>query len=436
MLGTANRGTRRALAGFVGGVLLLNGIAACGGGRAGASSAHDAPPATITITPTAGASAVRPDLPVVVQATGGALDNVALTAGGQSLDGDYNQQHTQWKSRWALKPGATFSVQASAKNPAGKPVTATGSFSTQHVGHTFSVSQDWIMEGNEGSTYGVGMPIILNFDQPIANKAAVERSLEVTADKPVEGAWHWVGDNQVVYRTKTYWPAHQTVHLTAHLTGVRGAKGLYGVKDFSRTYKIGAAQIAYINLRSDQMRVERDGQVVRKEPVSGGMGGTQEYTTTSGIHLTMEKSPSVWMTSPNRSPGDPGYYHELINYAVRISSLGEYLHQTPGQEYCLGHENCSHGCIRQPASDALWYYDHAQPADVVIVKGTDRNLDWTDGWGFYQQSWSEWLKGSALPSPDAAPNPSGSPSLTSGPSTAPTSGISPSPSVSTSPMTN
>ena len=223
MHGTANRGTRRALAGFVGGVLLLNGITACGGGRAGASSsAHDDSPAAITITPAANTSAVRPDAPVTVQASGGTLDNVTLQADGQSLDGDYNQQHTQWQSRWALKPGATFSVQAAAKNPAGKPVTVTDSFTTQHVAHTFSVSQDWIMEGNKGSSYGVGMPIILNFDQPIHNKAEVEKSLEVTADKPVEGAWHWVGDDQVVYRTKTYWPAHQTVHLTAHLTGVRG----------------------------------------------------------------------------------------------------------------------------------------------------------------------------------------------------------------------
>ena len=143
----------------------------------------------------------------------------------------------------------------------------------------------------------------------------------------------------------------------------------------------------------------------------------------------MEKSPQVWMTSPNRSPGDPGYYHELINYAVRISSLGEYLHQTPGQEGCLGHENCSHGCIRQPAADALWYYRHAQPADVVIVKGTDRTLDWNDGWGFYQQSWNEWLKGSALPSPDAASSPATSPSMSPSPST----GTTTSPSVSPSP---
>ena len=36
-----------------------------------------------------------------------------------------------------------------------------------------------IFEGyNE--TYGVGMPIILTFSQPITDKAAVERSLQIT----------------------------------------------------------------------------------------------------------------------------------------------------------------------------------------------------------------------------------------------------------------
>ena len=35
------------------------------------------------------------------------------------------------------------------------------------------------------------MPIILYFSQPITDKAAVERALQITTSKPVVGAWYW-----------------------------------------------------------------------------------------------------------------------------------------------------------------------------------------------------------------------------------------------------
>jgi lipoprotein-anchoring transpeptidase ErfK/SrfK len=218
----------------------------------------------------------------------------------------------------------------------------------------------------------------------------------VIAEKPVVGSWRWVDDKQVIYRAKSYWPAHQKIALVAHLSGVKGAPGVYGAKDFVRTYKIGAEHISYLDIARHQMRVEHDGKTVRHVPISAGMGGSTEYTTTSGIHLNMEKDEDVTMTSPGRGPGDAGYYSELIHYAVRVSSAGEYLHQTPGDEGCLGVSNCSHGCIRQPASDAIWYYKQSQPGDPVDITGTDRQVDPDNGWSFYQMSWSKWLKGSAL----------------------------------------
>src|SRR5262245_61602120 len=64
---------------------------------------------------------------------------------------------------------------------------------------------------------GVGFPIIVTFNRSVVNKAAVEALLEVTSEKPVEGAWRWVSSTKVVYRTKTYWPAHQKVKFIAHL---------------------------------------------------------------------------------------------------------------------------------------------------------------------------------------------------------------------------
>ncbi|MGH3389054.1 MAG: Ig-like domain-containing protein, partial [Actinomadura sp.] len=167
---------------------------------------------------------MRPDRGVLVKAAGGTLNTVRVTSGGKTVAGDFNTARTEWRSKWPLSPSKSYAVTATAKNPSGAVTQTTSSFKTLTPDQTISASLDWILEGNRGDTYGVGMPIILNFSRPVFNKDQVEEALEVTAEKPMEGAWRWIGDQQVVYRTKSYWPAHQKVKLTAHLAGVRAAK--------------------------------------------------------------------------------------------------------------------------------------------------------------------------------------------------------------------
>ncbi|MEV5711723.1 Ig-like domain-containing protein [Actinoallomurus sp. NPDC052274] len=387
--------------GAVTGTALVMTTGCSGGNRAAGESAEkikvDAAAARVLITPGNGTSAVRPDRSVVVRAASGRLADVALDSGGRNVSGEYNKSRTEWRSRWGLEPGANITVRAVAQNADGRTATAVSTFRTEGTPSTVTVSQDPVMEERRKETYGVGLPIILNFDKAIKDRAAVEKALQVVADKPVEGAWHWFEDNkQVVYRPKFFWPAHQTVRLVAHLTGVPFGDNTYGTKDFTRTYRIGRAQISHLDIAGHHMRVDWDGRPVRTIPISAGNGETHEYTTTSGIHLNMEKDEDVTMTSPGRGPGDPGYYSELIHYAVRVSNAGEYLHQTPGDEGCLGNRNCSHGCIRQSRDDAIWYYKHSQPGDPVIATGTDRQVEPDNGWSFYQMPWRKWLKGSAL----------------------------------------
>jgi lipoprotein-anchoring transpeptidase ErfK/SrfK len=395
----------RSAGALLAGSLLLTGLVAAGsradtsaaaGGEVAAARKAAADAATVTITPADGAKKVRPDRGVAIKAARGKLGAITVKAGTKEIAGEFNAARTEWRSTWALKPSTSYAVTAVATNAEGLSTQAVSRFKTLKPDETISASLDWILEGNQGKDYGVGMPIILNFDEPVYNKSRVEEALEVRATKPVEGAWRWVGDQQVIYRTKTYWPAHQKVTLVAHLAGVRVAKGVYGTKNFTRKFKIGESRISKVNLKSHKMTVRIDGKKKRSVPVSGGNGSTTEYTTTSGTHLTMEKGNPTLMVSPGRKPGDPGYYKELINYAVRISNSGEYLHQTPGAIYCLGHANCSHGCVRQPAKDAIWFYKNVQPGDVVDVTGTKRGLSWDNGWSFWEMSWKKWKKGSAL----------------------------------------
>jgi hypothetical protein len=102
------------------------------------------------------------------------------------------------------------------------------------------------------------------------------------------------------------------------------------------------------------------------------------------------------MTSPGLKKGDPGYYEEMVNYAVRISNSGEYVHSAPWSVGSQGSSNVSHGCINASPSFAQWFYGLAQWGDVVDITGTDRELEWDNGYGFWQKPWKQWVKGSAL----------------------------------------
>ena len=100
---------RGALAGLCGVAVLV--AAGCSGGGAGGGktvSGRSAGPAApvIEITPVTGARGVRPDRPVRVWALSGRLVKVTVRAGGRDVVGQMNGQSTEWRSRWALAPGA------------------------------------------------------------------------------------------------------------------------------------------------------------------------------------------------------------------------------------------------------------------------------------------------------------------------------------------
>ncbi|MFD1542356.1 L,D-transpeptidase [Nonomuraea guangzhouensis] len=256
-------------------------------------------------------------------------------------------------------------------------------------------------EGEAKEKVGVGFPIIVTFDRKVADRAAAEAALQVQADRPVDGAWRWVTDRKVVYRTKTYWRPHQKVQLNARLSQIPGNEA---AKDVSRRFAVGYSNISVVNTRSHVMKVRRDGKLVKSIPISAGRGGMVKngvdvYLTTSGTHLTMNKKPLETMTSAwmgVTDPKDPQYYKEEIPWAVRISDSGEYVHQSAGYYQYLGRSNQSHGCVRATPAGAKWFYGIAQRGDVVKITGTKRELDWRNGWGYWQLNWTEWKKGSAL----------------------------------------
>ncbi|MFC4536267.1 L,D-transpeptidase [Sphaerisporangium dianthi] len=264
--------------------------------------------------------------------------------------------------------------------------------------------------GEKVEKIGVGFPIIVTFGQAVKNKAAVESVLQVQAEKPVEGAWRWISDRKVVYRTRTYWKPHQKVLFRALLSQIPGNES---AKDVSRRFAVGAANISVVDTKKHVMKVRRDGKLVKTIPISAGRGGlvrngVDVYLTTTGVHLAMGKKPVETMTSGwmgVTDPKDPLYYKLEIPWAVRISDSGEYVHQSAGAYQFLGRSNQSHGCVRATPAGAKWFYGIAQRGDVVQVTGTKRKLDWRNGWSYWQLTWNQWKKGSALPTAVPTPTP-------------------------------
>ncbi|MEV0202493.1 L,D-transpeptidase [Nonomuraea sp. NPDC050691] len=255
--------------------------------------------------------------------------------------------------------------------------------------------------GETTEKVGVGFPIIVTFDRDVRDKAAAEAVLEVEAEKPADGAWRWVSDRKVIYRTKTYWKPHQKVLFTAHLSQIPGNEA---AEDVSRRFAVGTANISLVDTRRHVMKTYRDGKLAKRIPISAGRGGLMRngvdvYLTTSGVHLTMGKKRVETMTSSwmgVTDPKDPQYYKEEIPWAVRISDSGEYVHQSAGYYQYLGRSNQSHGCVRATPAGAKWFYTIAQRGDVVKITGTKRKLDWRNGWSYWQLNWTQWKKGSAL----------------------------------------
>ncbi|WP_169985521.1 L,D-transpeptidase [Microbispora sp. H10836] len=273
--------------------------------------------------------------------------------------------------------------------------------------------------GEKVERVGVGFPIIVTFDRTVRDRAAAEAVLQVQAEKPAEGAWRWVSDRKVIYRTKTYWKPHQKVLFTARLSQIPGNEA---AKDVSRRFAVGTANISVVDTKRHVMKVRRDGKLTKTIPISAGRGGLRRggvdvYLTTTGVHLAMGKKRVETMTSSwlgVTDPKDPLYYKLEIPWAVRISDSGEYVHQSAGDYQFLGRSNQSHGCVRATPAGAKWFYGISQRGDVIEVTGTKRKLDWRNGWSYWQLSWNQWKRGSALPagsaSASASPSPSASPS--------------------------
>ena len=130
---------------------------------------------------------------MVVTASGGKLEKVVVRAGRHVVDGRLDDSGTRWRSTERLRPATTYTVEAQAVGDGG-PTQVNSKFTTLKPQNELAVID--VTPAIKGENVGVGAPIIVTFNRPVGDKAAVERALEVKPEKPVPGAWRWVSDRR------------------------------------------------------------------------------------------------------------------------------------------------------------------------------------------------------------------------------------------------
>ena len=384
------------------GALVL--LAGCSGDDGGGSKdpVAQAPAAQVSLTLADGSADVSPIVPLEISVTEGELADVTLVDGaGAEVPGEVAAKTgaaeesgtAVWTPESPLAYGTQYTLTAAAVNEDDKETKASSSFTTVSPATLSTPSVGPL----NGTTVGVGMPIRVYFDDPVTDKAAVESHLQVTSSTPTDGVWSWLGDSEVHFRPSTYWPANTQVTLDANLYGIDFGAGIWGEKNRSVSFSIGARHVSVVDAGSHMMQVYDGDQLVQTYPISAG---SAENPSRNGPHVVTESFRNITMDSSTfgLAVDAPGGYRADVEYAVRISNNGEFVHGAPWSVDQQGNSNVSHGCINLSTERAAWFFQFSQPGDVVEINNSiGPTLSAADG-DIYDWAipWDQWQAGSAL----------------------------------------
>jgi len=351
------------------------------------------PDAVVSVDPPLGTGQFAPMTPVTVHAGNGTLSEVVVSAAdGVPVPGTLSADGKVWQATELLHYDATYSVAATAVNAVGNATTMTGSINTV-TPESFTKAS--ITPFGEMTSVGVGMPIVVQFNEDIEDRAAVERRLTVTATPPVVGSWHWFSDREVHYRPQAHWSAGTHVVFDVGIYGVNVGEGIYGAENRHMEFDVHDAMVAQVDNSDLTLRVYRNGALEREIPVSMGKSGT---LTPSGTMVVMGQDRYYTMDSSTYGVpiDDPDGYRLEVEYASRVTYSGIFVHAAPWSVGDQGRRNVSHGCINVSTSNAAYFYENFGWGDIVQVTGTARTLEPTNGLGDWNIPWEKWILGSAL----------------------------------------
>lgn len=370
----------------------------------GAMVEPQTPAQLIEVTPRDGSKDVTADGVLRVTATEGRLERVRVTrrsrGAGHSVPGSISSDGRTWrpeKQARKLRLGSEYTIEVVAFDEEGRRAARNTGFTTKAQPRRFI----GFFTPEHRQTVGTGMILSIRFNRPIAERAAVERGIRVTASPPVKVAPHWFDPSRLDFRPEEFWEPGTRVTLDLRLRGVRGAPDVYGVQRKRVHFTVGRDQRSVVDARRHTMTVRRDGAVVSRVPVTTGSAKNPTY---SGDMVISEKFEVTRMNA--RTVGFGGEYDiDDVPHAMRLTDSGTFLHGNywaPGRTF--GKRNVSHGCIGlrdrkggDPGSPAGAFFRGSLTGDVVTVKNSgERTVAPGNGLSGWNMSWPEWTSGSAL----------------------------------------
>ncbi|MER7966556.1 L,D-transpeptidase [Streptomyces ardesiacus] len=400
---------------LLGGVLVLTACSSSnadtsggGGGKTSQAEVDEAAAkktseAQIKITPKGGSDNASINNSAGVTVAKGTLTEVKMTASdGTVVKGEISADKTSWKPSGQLERATKYQISATAQDSEGRAAHENSSFTTVSPQNSFIGT----FTPDDGKTVGVGMPVSINFDKAITDKAAVQRGITVNSSSGQEVACHWFSTQRMDCRPKDYWQEGSTVTLKLALDGVEGAAGVYGVQQKSVTFKIGRNQVSYVDAKTKQMRVTQDGKTVKTIPISAG---SPENKTYEGQMVISEKYKETRMDGSTvgftDDDGKGEYDIKDVPHAMRLSTSGTFIHGNYWGKGIFGSVNTSHGCVgledakgaNDPNTPGAWFYNNSIIGDVVVVQNTgDKTIAPDNGLNGWNMDWAQWKAGSAV----------------------------------------
>ncbi|MGX2993726.1 Ig-like domain-containing protein [Streptomyces sp. JNUCC 64] len=331
--------------------------------------------------------------PVTVRLAEGELSGVTVKGTeGAALRGKVAEDGRSWTSERPAAPGTSYRVRATTEDGG----SATASFATAAATKVNKL----VLAPGRGKTVGIAQPVSVVFDHPVKDKAAVERALKVTTSNNTTGSWGWIehydGKDRIDWRPEEYWKPGTTVRLQADLNGVdSGPEGGFFVRDYDTSFTIGAAQVVKADLDAKQLRLVRNGKVVRSLPMSAGTPGGVKRSW-GGTTVLIAKEGTIRMNSETVGLGDA--YDKMVDYSMRLTWSGMYAHAAPWNAAYFGNANRSSGCLGMSTENAAWLYGQVRPGDPFEVSGDGHKGEPAagNGYGEWNLSWAEWKQRSAL----------------------------------------
>ncbi len=401
---------------LLGGVLVLSACSSGdGGGDSGAerskdsqaqvdeAAAKDTSEAQIAISPKNGADNAGINSDAKVTVTKGTLTKVDMTtADGAAVKGTLAADGKSWKPDGQLERSTTYKITATAKDSKDREAHENSSFTTVSPNNSFIGN----FTPEDGSTVGVGMPVSLNFDKGITNKAAVQGGITVTSSSGQEVVGHWFNSQRLDFRPEQYWQGGSTVTLKLALDGVEGANGVFGVQQKTVTFKIGRNQVSTVDTKAKTMTIQQDGKTIKTIPISAG---SPENPTYNGQMVISEKFKETRMNGATvgftDDDGKGEYDIKDVPHAMRLSTSGTFIHGNYwGDDSIFGSSNTSHGCVglndakgaNDPNQPGAWFFDNSIVGDVVVVKNSpDKTIAPDNGLNGWNLNWADWKAGSA-----------------------------------------